>query len=82
MTNKAAGQGWCDVVIELVEPIRLGGTYNTRRVRYDGRFYITYNGRNVYLGGALVFDVFDAVTHVYGDDIDEDREHNRVLKGY
>lgn len=81
-TAQADGEGWCDVVLELVEEIRLGGKFNSRRVRYDGRFYVSWRGRRVYCVGSLAFDVMDAAQHVYGVCKESDREHNKALKGY
>lgn len=81
-TATSAGQGWTDCVLILVEQIRLGGKYNSRRVRYDGAFYITHNGRNVRLAGMLQLDVFDVVSHVYGACKESDKIHNKALKGY
>lgn len=81
-TDMAAGERWTDCIIELIEPIRLGGKYNTRRVRYDGRFYITHNRRRVYLDGELAWQVFEVATHVYGWNRESDLEHNIALKGY
>lgn len=50
------------------DQIKAGGKYNTRRVRYNGRFYIEYgraqSGR-VYIAGALSWRVLDVVTRVY-----------------
>lgn len=82
MTAKAAGENWTDVLIELIEPIRLGGRHNTRRVRYDGRFYITYNKRVVVCVAPLALDILDEVGHVYGRDAASDAAHNVKLKGY
>lgn len=82
MTGKAAGTGWTDIVLHMVDSVRLGGKHNSRRVRYDGRFYVTYNSRNVYLVGALAWQVWEAVSHVYGIDADSDAQHNAALKGY
>lgn len=82
MTRKAAGERWTDVLVQLIEPIRLGGRHNTRRVRYDGRFYIMHNGRRVYLVGALAWQVYEACGHVYGLDAESDVLHNKTLKGY
>ena len=81
-TRRAAGENWTDCLIELVPEIRLGGRHNSRRVRYDGRFYITHNGRRVQIGGALVFDVLNVASHVYGIDAESDKMHNKRLKGY
>ena len=82
MTNTAKGEGWTDCLLILEDRIRLGGRFNSRRVRYDGRFYITHRGRRVYLSGALVLEVFECVGHVYGYDRKEDVAHNKKLKGY
>jgi len=82
MTNTAKGEGWTDCVLILEDKIRLGGRYNSRRVRYDGRFYITHNGRRVYIVGMLQLDVFECVSHVYGLDRQNDIAHNKLLKGY
>lgn len=82
MTNKAAGEGWTDCLLILEERIRVGGRHNSRRVRYDGRFYITYNNVKRYLSGSLVLEVFECVGHVYGVNRDEDVAHNKKLKGY
>lgn len=81
-TATAAGERWTDCVLVLDDAIRLGGKYNSRRVRYDGRFYITYRSRRVYLVGELAWQVWDVVQHVYGIDKDSDAEHNKLLKGY
>lgn len=81
-TNMCEGEGWTDCVVELEGRIRLGGKYNTRRVRYDGRFYITHNKRRVYIAGMLQLDVFECVQHVYGVNRAEDVAHNKMLKGY
>jgi len=81
-TNMCEGEGWTDCIIELEGQIRLGGKYNTRRVRYDGRFYITHNKRSVYIVGMLQLDVFECVGHVYGLDRIQDVAHNKSLKGY
>lgn len=81
-TAMAVGENWTDCVLQIDDAIRLGGKYNTRRVRYDGRFYITHNGRRVYIVGMLQLDVFEAVTHVYGINKDDDKKHNKTLKGY
>lgn len=81
-TNMAAGEGWTDCIVEIDSAIRLGGKYNTRRVRYDGRLYITHNGRRVYVAGMLQLAVFECVTHVYGIDRESDVAHNKALKGY
>lgn len=59
--------GATDCLIHF-DKIKAGGTYNARRVHYNGRFFIKYYraplGR-VFIGGALVFDVLDVVTRVY-----------------
>lgn len=81
-TNMAAGEGWTDCIVALDDMIRLGGKHNTRRVRYDGRFYITHNGRRVYFADCVQLWVLDVAGHVYGVDRDSDVEHNKVLKGY
>lgn len=81
-TNMCAGEGWTDCVIELEGRIRLGGKYNTRRVRYDGRFFISWKGGKVYLAGMLALEVFECVGHVYGVNRGEDVAHNKKLKGY
>lgn len=81
-THTSAGEGWTDCLLMFVDEIRLGGKYNSRRVRYDGAFYIMHNGRRVGIGGALVFDVLDVASHVYGIDAESDKIHNKRLKGY
>ena len=81
-THTSAGEGWTDCLIVFVEAIRTGGKYNSRRVRYDGRFYIMYNNVKRYVTGALVFDVLDVASHVYGIDAESDKMHNKTLKGY
>jgi hypothetical protein len=81
-TNMCAGEGWTDCVIELDAAYRLGGKYNTRRVRYDGVFYVTVNRRRVAMDGALQRAVLDVASHVYGVSREEDVAHNKVLKGY
>ena len=81
-TNMSEGEGWTDCIIELEDRIRLGGRYNTRRVRYDGRFYITYNKRRVYIVGGLQLSVFECASHVYGLDYETDVAYNKLLKGY
>lgn len=82
MTRKASGEGWTDCLAELIDPIRLGGRHNSRRVRYDGRFYITWRNRRVYLVGELAWQAWETVTHVYGLDSEDDEKHNKALKGY
>ena len=82
MTRRADGEGWTDCILILEDRIRLGGRYNSKRVRYDGRFYITHRGRRVYLAGELAWRAWDTVTHVYGFDSDADAKHNKTLKGY
>lgn len=82
MTRKAAGENWTDCLIELVDEIRLGGRHNSRRVRYDGSFYIMHNGRRVEIGGELALRVLDVASHVYGQDAESDKLHNVSLKGY
>ena len=81
-TNMCAGEGWTDCVLQIEDAIRLGGKYNARRVRYDGRFYITHNGRRVYIVGMLQLDVFECVGHIYGLDRQNDVMRNKMLKGY
>lgn len=81
-TNTIDGEGWTDCLLVFVDDIRTGGAHNSRRVRYDGRFYITYNNVKRYVTGALVFDVLDVASHVYGIDAESDVLHNRALKGY
>lgn len=81
-TKAAAGENWTDCLIELEPRIRLGGRYNTRRVRYDGRFYVVHNHRRVYLAGALALDVLEVAAHVYGRDAANDIFYNKVIKGY
>lgn len=81
-TGSASGENWTDCLIAFVDAIRVGGAYNSRRVRYDGAFYIVHNGRRVGIGGALVFDVLDVAAHVYGVDAESDKIHNKTLKGY
>lgn len=81
-TKSADGEGWTDCLLMFVDAMRLGGKYNSRRVRYDGQFYITYNNVKRYVTGALVFDVLDVASHVYGVDAESDKMHNKVLKGY
>lgn len=81
-THTSVGEGWTDCLIVFVEAIRTGGKYNSRRVRYDGRFYITYNNVKRYVTGALVFDVLGVASHVYGIDAESDKAHNKSLKGY
>lgn len=82
MARRAAGEGWTDCLVILCEAIRLGGSHNSRRVRYDGRLYITHNGRNVYLDGELTALALDHVSHVYGLCDESDKLHNLTLKGY
>lgn len=82
MSGKASGENWTDCVIDLAPEIRLGGQYNTRRVRYDGAFYIVYNTRRVQIGGEVALRVLDVAQHVYGVDADSDAAHNKMLKGY
>lgn len=90
MTSKAAGSGWTDCIVVLVDSIRLGGSSmrgdrNCRRVRYDGRLYISYSkvaGGRVYLDGGLTATALEYVTHVYGIDAESDKMHNATLKGY
>lgn len=81
-THTSAGEGWTDCLLIFEDRIRLGGKYNSRRVRYDGAFYIMHNGRRVGIGGALVFDVLGVASHVYGVDAESDKIHNKTLKGY
>lgn len=67
--------------------IKAGGKYNTRRVRYDGRFYVEY-GRSargrVYIAGALSWHVLDVVTRVYWrrEHDEREREAENVQIGY
>lgn len=90
MTRKAAGTGWTDCLVVLVDGIRLGGKYGSRRVRYDGRLYITApvraaGGRSVqrvYLDAEVTALALDCVSHVYGFDAESDVLHNFTLKGY
>ena len=82
MTAKASGQGWTDVLLILDDAIRLGGKHNSRRVRYNGRFYITHNKRRVYLCAELAHRVLEMAAHVYGIDSEQDALHNATLKGY
>lgn len=82
MTRKAEGENWTDCLIELIDQIRLGGKHNSRRVRYDGAFYIMHNGRRVQIGGELALHVLDVASHVYGLDAESDKLHNVSLKGY
>jgi hypothetical protein len=81
-TAQADGENWTDCVLILIDSIRLGGRYNSRRVRYDGAFYIMHNGRRVGIGGALALRVLDVASHVYGVDKQSDKIHNTTLKGY
>lgn len=81
-TKSADGEGWTDCLLVFVDDIRTGGAHNSRRVRYDGRFYITYNNVKRYVTGALVWQVLDVASHVYGIDEESDKMHNKVLKGY
>lgn len=83
-TDQAAGSGWTDCLLFLVDTIRIGGR-GARRVRYDGRLYISYSripGGRVYLDGALTATALEYVTHVYGIDAAADKMHNATLKGY
>lgn len=82
MTSKAGGQGWTDCLVVLVDSIRLGGKVPSRRVRYDGRLYVTHGARRVYLDGGLTATALEYVTHVYGIDAESDKTHNATLKGY
>ncbi len=77
-----SGECWTDCVVAIDEAIRLGGKYNTRRVRYDGAFYVTHNGKRVGMDGALSRAVLDVASHVYGVCKDDDVAHNKMLKGY
>ena len=82
MLRKAEGEGWTDCIIELADCYRLGGRHNTRRVRYDGEFFITVNNRRIEFSYANVMRVFDVACHVYGLDDAADARHNTTLKGY
>lgn len=60
--------GACDVIVAF-DRICAGGKHNTRRVRYDGRFYIEYHrarGGRVYLGGWVAARVAELATEFYG----------------
>lgn len=81
-TAMSKGERWTDCLLQIDSAIRLGGKYNTRRVRYDGRFFISHNGRKVYVVGMLQLAIFEQVGHVYGIDKREDAVHNKKLKGY
>lgn len=81
-TAMCEGENWTDCVIELDAAYRLGGKYNTRRVRYDGAFYITVNARRICMTGELQRAVLDVAGHVYGVDKKNDVEHNKALKCY
>lgn len=81
-TRSAAGEGWTDCILELEPRIRLGGRYNTRRVRYDGRFFIMHNTKRVYLTGELPLKVLESASYVYGLDLKNDIFFNKMLKGY
>jgi hypothetical protein len=82
MTAKARGTGWTDCLLVFVDTIRLGGAVASRRVRYDGRLYVTHGARRVYLDGSLTAAALEFVTHVYGIDAESDKMHNLTLKGY
>lgn len=81
-TSGASGENWTDCLIVFVDAIRVGGAHNSRRVRYDGVFYVMHNGRRVQIGGALALHVLDVASHVYGVDAESDKMHNKTLKGY
>lgn len=80
-TRMAAGECWTDVIVELDSAIRLGGRYNTRRVRYDGVFYIVHNARRVVFDQWLAREAFEVATWVYGDDGAADVVYNSLLRG-
>jgi hypothetical protein len=82
MTRKAAGENWTDVLAVLVDEIRLGGRYNSRRVRYDGVFYIVHNGQRVQFDANLTDLADNIMKHVYGVCAASDARHNTRLKGY
>ena len=82
-TKSARGQDWTDCVIFVEERIRLGGRYNSRRVRLGPLgFYIVHNGRRVPFSPDLVLRVADVVSHVYGVNAESDILHNKAMKGY
>jgi len=82
-TAMATGENWTDCLVFFDDAIRVGGKFNSRRVRCDGgRFYITYNGGVHRIGGALVYEVLECASHVYGVCKESDKEWNKTLKGY
>jgi hypothetical protein len=81
-TATAKGEGWTDCLLHIVPEIRLGGRFNSRRVRYDGAFYIVVNGRRVPLDADVSASVLDVASHVYGVRKEDDNVHNKILKGY
>lgn len=59
--------GCVDVLLHF-DKIVVGGEYNCRRVRYDGRFYVSWHrapGGKVYIAGPLKWDVLALATELY-----------------
>lgn len=81
-TASAEGENWTDCLVVFVEAIRVGGAHNSKRVRYDGRFYVMHKKTKRYIVGELALEVLETATHVYGVDKENDRERNKELKGY
>lgn len=81
-TRVAAGERWTDCLAVFSDQYALGGKHNTRRVRYDGLFYVVVKGVRHNIVGELQFDVLECASHVYGVCKESDIEHNKKLKGY